>query len=126
MHLRKGSFASKYVQLFVGFCVSACIHAGVAVLCSKSWNDDSALFFFSVQAPIIMLEDHVIAMGTSLGLNDSFLWRLFGFLWTILAIGYTCSTWVSCLIDNGVWVYIQKDGSGLQQLLVKAIQYFES
>ncbi|CBX98949.1 hypothetical protein LEMA_P081880.1 [Plenodomus lingam JN3] len=122
MQLRKGSFQSKYVQLFVGFGVSAGLHAGVALLCSKALNDDSALFFFGIQAPIIMLEDHVIAKGKSLGFKDSPLWRFIGFVWTTLAIGFTCRAWVGSMIDNGMWVHARKKDSVIQGLLINAIQ----
>jgi cellulose synthase/poly-beta-1,6-N-acetylglucosamine synthase-like glycosyltransferase len=122
LELRKGTFQSKYVQLFVGFIVSAIIHAGVAMLCSKSLNDDASLYFFTVQAVVIMFEDHVIALGRYLSLQESPFWHMIGFLWTITAIGFTCRTWVACLIDNGAWVHARKQGSFLQEFFIQAMK----
>jgi hypothetical protein len=103
--LKKGSFASKYVQLFTGFFISGFIHGAASMLVSRSFDDDGAVKCFLGQATIIMLEDHVIDFGKSLGFRDSGLWRVVGFAWTVLAIGWGVQPWVSKNIANGVWVH---------------------
>jgi hypothetical protein len=103
--LRKGSFASKYVQLFTGFFISGFIHGAASMLVSRSFDDDVAVKCFLGQAAIIMLEDHVIDLGKSLGFRDSRFWRMVGLAWTVLAIGWGVQPWVSKNIANGVWVH---------------------
>jgi hypothetical protein len=103
--LRKGGFASKYVQLFTGFLISGFIHGGASMLVSRSFNDDSALRCFLGQAAMIMVEDHVIDFGKSLGFKDSVFWRTVGFLWTVFAIGWGVEPWVRGCVANGVWVH---------------------
>ena len=105
LRLRKGSFASKYVQLFTGFAISGFIHGAASMLVSRSFNDDGTLKCFLGQAALIMLEDHVIDLGKNLGLKDSRFWRGVGFLWTVLAIGWSVEPWVRQCIGNGVWVH---------------------
>jgi hypothetical protein len=105
LHLRRGSFVSKYLQLFVGFGISAIVHACASMFVHHSLKDDSAFAFFLGQAAIIMIEDHIIDLGRSLGFRDSTFWRLVGFAWTVLAIGSSSKGWTNSLVDNGMWVH---------------------
>jgi hypothetical protein len=105
LFLRKGSFASKYVQLFTGFSISGFIHGAASMLVSRSFIDDGTLKCFLGQAALIVLEDHVIDLEKSLGLKDSRIWRGVCFLWNVLAIGWSVEPWVKLCIGNGVWVH---------------------
>jgi hypothetical protein len=105
LHLRRGSFASKYFQLFVGFGISGIVHGCASMFVHRSLNNDGAFAFFLAQAAIIMVEDHVIELGKRLGLKDSKFWRLVGFAWTVFAIGVSSEPWASRVIDNGMWVH---------------------
>jgi hypothetical protein len=108
MHLRKGSFASKYLQLFVGFGISGVAHAGASMLIHRSLEDDGAFAVFIGQAVIIMIEDHIIGLGKRLGFKDSVFWRLVGFVWTVLAIGASTEKWTSNVVGHGMWVHDRK------------------
>ncbi|KAL5118952.1 hypothetical protein ACEQ8H_003081 [Pleosporales sp. CAS-2024a] len=105
LHLRKGSFASKYLQLFIAFTVSGIVHACASMIVNRSYNGDGAFACFLAQATIIMIEDHVIEFAKSLGLKDSTFWRLFGFVWTIVAIGLSTQYWTSQFVDHGLWIH---------------------
>ncbi|KAF2844842.1 hypothetical protein T440DRAFT_502861 [Plenodomus tracheiphilus IPT5] len=104
LHLHKGSFASKYLQLFVGFSISAIVHGCGSMLTHGSFNDDASFVCFMLQAVIIIVEDHVIHFGKRLGLKDSWFWRLLGFVWTVSVLGATMEKWVGLVIEHGMWI----------------------
>ncbi|KAH9874969.1 hypothetical protein J1614_004457 [Plenodomus biglobosus] len=104
-HYRERSFASKYVQLFAAFGVSAIVHSCASMLTHGSFNDDASFALFMTQAAIIMVEDHIIEFGKKLGLKDSQFWRSVGFLWTVFILGATSEKWVGLLIENGTWIH---------------------
>jgi hypothetical protein len=105
LHLRPGSFKSKYTQLFTGFAVSGAIHAAAAMLCHKSLQDDDAMRVFMYQAVLIFVEDHIIALGRKCGCEDSKAWRVVGFVWTGVALGTSLQSWTGRSLANGLWVH---------------------
>jgi hypothetical protein len=105
LRLRRGSFASKYVQLFSGFGVSAIVHGCAAMLVHRSFEDDGAFVCFVGQAAIIMVEDHAIDLGKRLGFKDSVFWRVVGFTWTVFVIGASMENWCSRSVGQGIWVH---------------------
>ncbi|KAF2810461.1 uncharacterized protein BDZ99DRAFT_312505 [Mytilinidion resinicola] len=102
LRLKKGTFASKYVQLFVGFGVSATIHAMGSVGCYGALQTNGEFTFFMAQALAIMIEDHVVALGRKLGARDRLAWRVLGYVWVTLWFGLN-SAWFSAAIVNGIW-----------------------
>ncbi|KAF2029030.1 hypothetical protein EK21DRAFT_101397 [Setomelanomma holmii] len=108
LHLPKGSFALKYLQLFVGFGISGIIHAGASMLTHRSFEDDGAFAVFIGQAVIIMFENHVIALGKKMGLKDSISWRVIGLVWTVFAIGTSTDRWTCNVVGHGMWVHDRK------------------
>jgi hypothetical protein len=105
LKLRKGSFASKYIQLFATFGISGFIHAAGGMLVHRSMEDDNAMRVFLLQGVIIMVEDYVIDFGKRLGLKDSLFWRLVGAVWTVLAIGISLESWIGTQTGHGMWVH---------------------
>jgi len=105
LRLPRGSFLSKYLQLFVGFAVSGVIHAGAAMLCHASLEDDDAMRVFMYQAVLIFVEDHAIEFGKKCGIRDSRFWRAVGFVWTMLALGTSLQDWTSKSLGHGLWVH---------------------
>lgn len=103
--LRKGSFASKYLQLFIAFTISGLMHAGASMLVHRSFEDDAAMSFFLGQVLIIMVEDHVIDLGKSLGLRKSMFWRILGHVWVFLVMGTSLQKWQGSVIDRGLWIH---------------------
>jgi hypothetical protein len=103
LQLRRGSFASKYLQLFVAFGISGIIHAGASMLCHASFNGDYAMKVFICQAIIIFIEDHVVELGKKCGFKDTTFWRLIGFGWTLFALGVSLQDWVSSTLGHGLW-----------------------
>lgn len=69
--IRKGTFASSYSQIWIGFTVSATIHHVGAVVGMFEDAGHWQLIFYLVQPIGIMFEDGVIAAGKRLGLQDS-------------------------------------------------------
>ncbi|KAH7398778.1 membrane bound O-acyl transferase family-domain-containing protein [Phaeosphaeria sp. MPI-PUGE-AT-0046c] len=105
LHLRKGSFGSKYLQLIIGFGVSGIVHGGASMFVYRSFGDDAAIAYFLGQAFIIMVEDHVIELGKSVGFKDSVFWRFAGFAWTVFALGASTQAWTARLVRNGMWIH---------------------
>ena len=105
LKLRRGSFGSKYGQLFVAFGVSAAIHGCASMLCHACLEDDGASKSFLLQAVLIFLEDHIIALGKSFGLKDSAFWRVVGLCWTVLALGWSMQGWTGKTLRHGLWVH---------------------
>jgi hypothetical protein len=106
LKLQKGSFASKYIQLLMGFFVSATVHGGAAMLCHKSWTDDDGAFsVFMMQAAIIMIEDHIIELGKTLGFKEGRGWRLLGYVWTAVWFGLSIRPYTSRGIKHGLWIH---------------------
>ena len=104
-HLAKGTFASKYLQLFVGFLVSGAIHSGAAMANARTFRDNGEMNFFIAQAVIILIEDHVIDFGRKLGVQDSRTLRILGYLWTIMWFGYSLRPWASGGVSKGLWTH---------------------
>lgn len=105
LRLQKGSFTSKYLQLFIGFGISAIVHSGGSMLAHRSFNDDGAFVFFIGQAVVIMIEDYIIDFGKSCGLKNSVFWRLVGFVWTVFAIGANSQRWSGKVIRHEMWAH---------------------
>lgn len=104
-HLAKGTFASKYLQLFVGFLVSGTAHSGAAMANARTFRDNGEISFFIAQAVIILIEDHIIDFGRKLGVQDSRTLRILGHLWTIMWFGYSLRPWASGMVGKGLWIH---------------------
>ena len=104
-HLAKGTFASKYLQLFVGFLVSGIAHSGAAMANARTFRDNGEISFFIAQAVIILIEDHIIDFGRKLGVQDSRTLRILGHLWTIMWFGYSLRPWASGMVGKGLWIH---------------------
>ncbi|KAF2872957.1 membrane bound O-acyl transferase family-domain-containing protein [Massariosphaeria phaeospora] len=105
LHLRKGSFASKYLQLYLGFFISALIHAVPTAMILHSWKDANTLPVFMAQALMIMVEDHVIDLGKSAGLRESVFWRIVGHAWTITWFGLSTAPYAAKVVGYGQFVH---------------------
>lgn len=99
LRLRKGSFGSRYVQLFVGFFVTGAIHAYPAYVYLGhdlgEWN------FYIGQAAAIMFEDHIIALGKRMGFREGPLWRAVGFVWVVAWFSWSLPWWSGQMIQTG-------------------------
>lgn len=99
LRLRKGTFGSRYVQLFVGFAVTGFVHAfsGYALLGYSigEWH------FYLGQAAAIFLEDHVVKLGKALGLKDNAFWRFCGFAWVVVWFSLSLPWWAGHMTEHG-------------------------
>lgn len=75
------------------------------MLVHRSPEDDAAFVVFLGQAVIIMIEDHIIDFGKTLGLRDSVVWRVVGFVWTMFVVGATLQKWSGSVIGHGMWIH---------------------
>jgi hypothetical protein len=102
LKLQKGSFLSKYLQLFTAFFVSATAHVlGSLVLMG---SEGSEYFFFVSQAVVILVEDHILSLGRKIGLEFNLFWRLVGYLWVFCWFTYSFRPYAECAIALGAWV----------------------
>lgn len=78
LHLLKGSFASKYAQLFVSFFIGGVLHSIASLLVCG--NDDGKFGFFIMQFVAIFIEDHVIDFAKCIEAGENRAWRVLGYL----------------------------------------------
>lgn len=78
------------------------------MLAHKSWNDDAAVIYFLLQATAIMVEDHVIDFGKYMGLKDSKLWRIVGYIWTISWFGFSTIIYTSGVVESEIWIHAKQ------------------
>ncbi|KAJ5047056.1 uncharacterized protein L3040_002900 [Drepanopeziza brunnea f. sp. 'multigermtubi'] len=69
--LRKGTFGSRYSQIWIGFAMSALIHHAGATVSMFADGGYWQAMFFMVQPVGIMFEDGIIEAGKRFGLKDS-------------------------------------------------------
>ncbi|PQE19371.1 membrane bound O-acyl transferase family-domain-containing protein [Rutstroemia sp. NJR-2017a BVV2] len=81
LRLEKGSFASKYTQLWVAFVVSVSFHHLGAITGNFEDGGYHQACFFLLQPVGIMFEDFVIWYCARLGLRESTLTKRVGYLW---------------------------------------------
>jgi hypothetical protein len=115
----KGSFGSKYTQLFTGFGVSAIIHGAANSNCSLSYTIHSPDFrFFILQAVAIFIEDHIIKFARQAGIRDSAGWRGIGYIWTVAWLSYTLKDWIGFHAGIGGLTFAKPlDPFGLRQYI---------
>jgi hypothetical protein len=90
--LKKGTFASKYAQLYVAFFWTAASHCTSAYLVSGS--DFGEWKFFLYQAVAIMLEDHIVDAAKTVGLQQNRFWKGIGFAWVFAWFSYSLRLYV--------------------------------
>jgi hypothetical protein len=71
LHVRKGTSASKYLQLYNGFFISALLHHIGALNCPTPIFARYQFYFFMLQPVGITIEDFAICLGKKLGLSDT-------------------------------------------------------
>ncbi|KAK8233486.1 membrane bound O-acyl transferase family-domain-containing protein [Phyllosticta capitalensis] len=100
LRLKRGSFASKYTQLFVGFLASAMIHSGAAIY--TVGHDTGDIKYFMAQPAIILIEDHVIAAGRKLGIKEHPAWKHAGYLWAWTWLFFSMRWWCGPQLEEGL------------------------
>ena len=102
MGLQKGSFGSKYTQLFIGFFLSTLIHGTGAFFACR--EDTGEARFFMTQPLAILIEDVVIDAATWIGIKGNrFGWKILGYLWVFSWLSYSLRMYVVGAIGNGIW-----------------------
>ncbi|KAH0537761.1 hypothetical protein FGG08_005509 [Glutinoglossum americanum] len=100
---RRGTNASSYTQLYVGFFVSALIHLVAAFFMIR--RDSGEMRFFMSQAVAITVEDMVIAAAKKLGIRPAgWLAKTIGYLWVIGWFSYILRGWIGGVIAAGMWI----------------------
>ena len=87
LHLLKGSFASKYAQLFVSFFIGGVLHSIASLLVCG--NDDGKFSFFITQFVAIFIEDHVIDFAKCIEAKENRAWRVLGYLWAFCRLSFS-------------------------------------
>lgn len=72
LHIPKGSFASRYLQLYSAFAMSGLLHhVGTLNIVGMTWEVSKyQMYFFLMQAVAITFEDYMIWCGRKLGLEE--------------------------------------------------------
>ncbi|KAL2066913.1 hypothetical protein VTL71DRAFT_1337 [Oculimacula yallundae] len=82
--LKKGSFLSRYSQIWIAFLVSTSTHHAGAVIGMFEDGGYWQMIYFMVQPAGIMLEDFAIYVGKRAGIQDGASSRALGFVWTFI------------------------------------------
>lgn len=99
----KGSFGSRYTQLFAGFVTTGAIHAFATFV--SLGHSIGEWTFYPGQAVAIFVEDHVIKAGKALGFRDNKFWRVVGALWVFVWFSFALQGLGGGLITNGSLLY---------------------
>ncbi|KAK7024729.1 MBOAT-2 domain-containing protein [Favolaschia claudopus] len=108
LHLKPGTNASSYVQLFTAFFLSTTIHYGAEIMAFRNFTGGAPAFFM-LQPCIIMLEDFVLFLGRSAGIRQSKLLYRLGYLWVLAWFTLTLPIWEEPLVKAGQ----MRDGMGV-------------
>ncbi len=98
--LKRGTKASFYVQIYVGFAISAMIHVAGDYSLLGNWSQGGAFRFFMLQAVGITIESTIIDIAKWLNIRGS--WRIVGYVWVILWFTYTVPDWMDPLHRAGL------------------------
>ena len=99
LHLKKGTKASFYVQIYTAFAISAIMHAASDYFLLGNWSEGGALRFFLLQAVGITIETTVIDIAKWLSVRGS--WHYIGYVWVIMWFTYTIPGWMDPLYRAG-------------------------
>ncbi|OAG43733.1 hypothetical protein AYO21_01960 [Fonsecaea monophora] len=89
LRVKNGTLASRYLQLYNAFFVSALIHHAGALNCPYSSLGWCQVYFFMVQPVAIMFEDLVVYLGKRKDLKDTWKTRMVGYVWVICVLSYS-------------------------------------
>ncbi|KAH7304852.1 membrane bound O-acyl transferase family-domain-containing protein [Rhexocercosporidium sp. MPI-PUGE-AT-0058] len=82
--LKKGSFASRYSQIWIAFLISTIVHHAGAVVAMFEDGGYWQIVYFMIQPVGIMAEDFTIYLGKKMGFGESVWSRSIGFVWVIV------------------------------------------
>ncbi|KAJ7506654.1 membrane bound O-acyl transferase family-domain-containing protein [Mycena galericulata] len=102
LHLKPGSAASAYTQLYVAFLISGIMHYLPDYMALRHWGG-GALRFFLLQAVAITLEECVQALARRLGISPSLRWKAVGYLWVWSWFAFCLPIWQDPLLHAGVF-----------------------
>ncbi|OQU96641.1 hypothetical protein CLAIMM_02691 [Cladophialophora immunda] len=89
LRVKTGTLASRYLQLYNAFFVSALIHHAGALNCAYSSLGWCQFYFFMIQPVAIMFEDLVIYFGKKAALKDTWKTRAVGYVWVVCFLSYS-------------------------------------
>ncbi|KAH6718771.1 membrane bound O-acyl transferase family-domain-containing protein [Leptodontidium sp. MPI-SDFR-AT-0119] len=82
--LKKGSFASRYSQIWIAFLISTSTHHTGAVIGMFEDGGFWQMVYFMIQPVGIMLEDFVVHVGRKMGWRESVWSKRVGFVWVFV------------------------------------------
>jgi hypothetical protein len=100
--LKKGSFWSKYAQLFSAFFLSGFVHCYPGIVLAG--NDVGSWWFFMSQAVVILVEDHVLDASKAMGLRRNAFWQGLGYLYVFAWLSFSLRFYMAGLISIGMWL----------------------
>ncbi|PVH78696.1 hypothetical protein DL98DRAFT_237574 [Cadophora sp. DSE1049] len=114
--LQKGSFASRYSQIWIAFLISTSTHHAGAVVGMFDDGGFCQMLYFMMQPVGIMLEDLVIHLGKKRGWEGSVWAKRLGFLWVIVwfswslrfMVAYQPSSWFESYLSPSLSGYLMK------------------
>jgi hypothetical protein len=125
LKLHKGSFSSKYAQLFIGFGVSGLCHSVASVLVSG--EDGGRLKFFLLQGAAIFAEDMTQELGKAVGLRErGLITRCVGHVWVFAWFSYSLRGLVDGGLRQGVWLHSPFPHGGVKWLVCSTFKRFLS
>ncbi|EXJ86025.1 hypothetical protein A1O1_06394 [Capronia coronata CBS 617.96] len=102
LRIKKGTLASRYLQLYAAFFVSALIHHVGSLnmpYCSMVWYQ---FLFFMMQPVAITVEDVVIIVANKVGLRESWITRIVGYAWVGCVLSFTLRYVIKAFVEAGL------------------------
>ncbi|KIX08170.1 uncharacterized protein Z518_02826 [Rhinocladiella mackenziei CBS 650.93] len=100
--VKRGSLASRYLQLYNAFFISALIHHVGALNIPYSSSVWDQFIFFMMQPVAITIEDFAIYLGKRAGLKESWKTRAVGYAWVWCVLSYTLRFAIKSFMDVGL------------------------
>ncbi|OAP60780.1 hypothetical protein AYL99_05782 [Fonsecaea erecta] len=89
LSVKTGTLASRYLQLYNAFFLSALIHHAGALNCPYSSLGWCQFYFFVIQPVAITAEDIVVYLGKKAAVKDTWKTRTLGYIWVVCFLSYS-------------------------------------
>lgn len=111
LNVRRGTYASNYLKLFIVFFISATMHSYASVVAVG--HDLGDMKFFMSQAVAIWFEETVVRIAKAAGLGSQrdkepwWGWKALGYTWTAAWMGYSLRGWINGAASNAAFAQNQ-------------------
>lgn len=117
LQLPKGSLSSRYVQLYIGFSVTAASHI-MGAFCATRYELGEIKFYLG-QALAITFEDAVIAVAKRQRIQEAPWTRGLGYIWTLAWFSFSLRGYIGGIAGAGISTGGVFPALGLGKILIE-------